>query len=267
MGNLVRMDLYRMFKGRSFKVCLIIAFVLALGQTPFGKLMVYLANMLSSETSIKFPESTELSLIIGDPLPLLNGMLAMLSVTMFFHADVEFGYIKNIAGQMPKKGFTVFSKFLAAIPHNLVFMLVGVIGNLIGTLLCQRIVFDAQVLDGVRIFLLRFLLLQSICAILLLVSGSLGSKSLGTVLAVLLGMGLLGLVYGAIDAGLNQLFRNKGFALNDYMPDQLLGRPYTHDPTPITPNLNTWVSIIVAAVTTGIFLPGAIHVFDRKDVK
>ncbi len=257
MGNLVRMDLYRMFKGKSFKVCLIIAFVLALGQTPFAKLLVTLANTLSNEAAIPVPETARLSSIFADSLPLLNGMLVMLSATMFFHADVEHGYIKNIAGQMPKKGYTVLSKFLAAIPHNLVFMLVGVIGNLIGTLLCQKITLEGGVMDGVRIFLLRFLLLQSICAILLLVSGSLGSKSLGTVLAVLLGMGLLGLIYGAIDAGLDQLFRNKGFALGNYMPDQILG----------SANPKTVDALVVSAVTMGIFLPAAIHVFDRKDIK
>ena len=34
MGNLIRMDLYRMNRGKSFRVCLILAFAVALLATP-----------------------------------------------------------------------------------------------------------------------------------------------------------------------------------------------------------------------------------------
>ena len=39
MGKLIRMDLYRMLKSKSFLVCLAIAFVLALVNAPVAKLM------------------------------------------------------------------------------------------------------------------------------------------------------------------------------------------------------------------------------------
>ena len=34
MGNLIRMDLYRMNRAKSFRVCLILSFVIALAATP-----------------------------------------------------------------------------------------------------------------------------------------------------------------------------------------------------------------------------------------
>ena len=47
------------------------------------------------------------------------------------------------------------------------------------------------------------------------------------------------------------------FSLIEYMPDQLL-----RDSAP-----KALDAILVSAVTTGVFLPLAIRVFDRKDVK
>ena len=256
MGNLLRMDLYRMRKGKAFWVCLILTLVTALAYTPLGRLIVFLASLISEEAG-SMPATKNLSEIISDPFPMLNAMLIMLSACSFFYADVENGYIKNIAGQMPKKGYTILSKFLAIIPHNLLFMLVGVIGNLLGTVLFQKIVADAAVADSIRIFALKFLLLQAICCILLLVTSSLRSKSLGMVLAVLFGMGLLWLVYMGIDAGLAKLLPKLKFSLSDYMPDQLL-----REASP-----KTLRAVLVSAVTVGVFLPLSIRVFDKKDVK
>ena len=38
MGKLIRMDLYRMLKSKTFLICLLLAFLLALGNAPFEKL-------------------------------------------------------------------------------------------------------------------------------------------------------------------------------------------------------------------------------------
>lgn len=256
MGNLIRMDLYRLVRSTSFRVCAILAFVLAMAQTPLFWGLTMVTRMFSEEVSA-FPKTANLTEIIGNPLPFLNGMLVMLSACSFFYADMEDGYIKNIAGQMPKRGFTVLSKYFAMIPHNLFFMLLGVIGTLIGTVFLQQIVPGGNVFDSVVIFLMKFLLLQSICTILILVTAAFRNKSLGTVLAVLFGMGLLGLVYAALSTGISQLLRMENFNLSDYMPDQLLG---SADPDVVK-------SILVSAVTTAIFLPVSIRVFDKRDVK
>ncbi len=256
MANLLRMDLYRMRKAKSFWICLGIAFALALLQTPLAWGLSMVGRMLSAE-SLPFPTTAQMSNILRDPFLMLNGMLCLLSACSFFYADMENGYIKNIAGQMPRHGFTVLSKYLAILPHNLLFMVAGIIGNLIGTVLFQQILLDGDILDAAVTFLMKLLLMQSICAILLLVTASFQNKSLGTVIAVLMGLGLMSLVYMMIDTGLDQLFQNKGFSVSDYMPDQLLGqlKPPVLD------------SILVSLATTALFLPLSVHVFDRRDVK
>ena len=172
MANLLRMDLYRMRKAKSFWICLGIAFTLALLQTPLAWGLSMVGRMLSAE-ALPFPTTAQMSNILRDP------------------------------------------------------------------------------------FLMKLLLIQSICAILLLVTASFQNKSLGTVIAVLMGLGLMSLVYMMIDTGLDQLFQNKGFSVSDYMPDQLLGllKPPVLD------------SVLVSLTTTALFLPLSVHVFDRRDVK
>ena len=258
MGNLIRMNLYRMRKSRGFWVCLILTFAFALASTPLSKLMSILGGMLSDDASLSiFTNTINLSDFLYSPIGAFGRMLAFLAACSFFYADIENGYIKNIAGQMPRLGYTVLSKYMAAIALTLVFTVAALAGQLLGSLPFQRIVLDGGILDGLRMFILKFLLMQGVCAILLLFTGSLGIKSLGTVLSVLFGLGLMSLIYLAIDAGIGQVFRNTSFSISDYMPDQLLGAA----------SLSTVKALVVAAVTNGLFLWLAVRVFDRQDVK
>lgn len=256
MGKLIRMDLYRMFKARASVICLVLAFVVALANAPLGKLIYVLGNSLSSEINEVFPATANLSELLSDPFPLMNALLVLLSLCFFFYADVENGYIKNIAGQMPMKGFTVLSKFQASIVHNLIFAAAGIVGNLIGTMIVQRLVVDGTVLDSIRVLALKLLLFQSLCAILLLVVSTFRSKSLGMILAVLFGLGLTSVIYLGINAGLKPIFGETA-DISKFMPDAVMGEK----------PLDTVKAIMVAVVTGGIYLPLAIRIFDRKDVK
>ena len=256
MSKLIRMDLYRMLKSRSFLLCLLLNFLLALGSAPFGRLLYNLARTFSSEVNGAYAEEVNLSGILSEPFPLLGFMLALLSLCWFFYADVENGYIKNIAGQMPMKGYTVLSRFIAAAVHNVIFVLAGIIGNLIGTLIVQRIVADAGVADSIRVLALKLLLMQSLCAVLVLAVTTFRSKSLGMILAVLFGLGLTPLIYMGINEGLGSLL-GRSIDITDYMPDTVMNE----NP------LDTLKALAVAAVTGAVFLIPAIRIFDRKDVK
>ncbi len=256
MGKLIRMDLYRMLKAKSFMVCLIIAFVLALANMPLAKLLFALARSLSPEIKETFMAQVSLSAILSEPFPMISLMLLLISLCFFFYADMENGYIKNIAGQMPMKGFTVLSKFMAAIVHNVIFAAAGIIGNLIGNMIVRRIIPDVNVLESIRVLVLQLMLVQSLCAILLLAVTTLRSKSLGMILAVLFGMELTSLIYSGINEGLKPLFGQETNIIK-YMPDFVLSEK----------PLNTVKALIVSIVTSAIFLLPAIRILDRKDVK
>ena len=256
MAKLIRMDLYRMLKSRSFLICLLLTFVLSLASSPLSKLLFTLALTFSPQVNERFPSEKTFSSILNDPFPLMGLLLVLLSLCYFFYADVENGYIKNIAGQMPTKGFTILSKFIAALVHNVIFTVAGLIGNVIGTLIVMRITMDADVLTGLRDVALRLLLLQSLTAILLLVVSACGSKSLGMILAVLFGLQLTPLIYLGLNQGLKRIF-GEGTDIALYMPDTVMGE----NP------LNPLKSLAVALGFGAVFLISAIRIFDRKDVK
>ena len=256
MGNLIRMDLYRMNKARSFRVCLALAFVFALCSTPFEYLMVQLGKMLAPSESVVFETETTLSALIRGCVPMLTVLLSLLSIVNFYYADMEGGYIKNIAGQMPKKGFTMVSRFIASVPHNLAFLLVTVIGNILGTVILRKISFGGNILESVGILLLKVLLLTAVCSILLLVTAAFRNKSFGMILAVLIGLSLTPLLYTlVINPGLNKIFTDVD--ITPYMPDAVLGEE--------KPGLVR--ALAVSAVTIAVFLGLSVRVFDRKDVK
>ncbi len=257
MGNLIRMDLYRMNKSKSFRVCLILAFVFALGSTPLEYLLYQLGKMFSTGPSMVFPTQISFSDLMMNSSGLLTMLTALMSIVYFYYADMEAGYIKNIAGQMPKKGFTMLSRFLASVPHNFVFLLVSLIGRIIGTLFFRRIHFGGAVPEGILQLLLKVLLITSVCSILLLFTSAFRSKSFGMILAVLIGLGLTELFYDlAINPALNRFFSGD-VNITPYMPDAVL-----HETKP-----DGIRALLVSAVTIAIFLPLSVRVFDRKDVK
>ena len=256
MGNLIRMDFYRMRKSRTFLFCLGLTFVLALASAPITRWMFTLAKSLAPESMDTFELKINFSEILSDPFPMLGLMLLMISLCYFFYADVENGYIKNIAGQVPKKGLTIISKFIAAIGHNVIFALVGILGNVIGSLFVRQIVMDSAVLDGLRVLVLKLLLVQSMTAMLLLAVSTFRSKSMGMVLAVLFGLGMTSLIYFGINEGVNQVFGTH-VDISLYMPDTVMSEK----------PLETLKALAVACGWGAAFLIPAVLLFDRKDVK
>ena len=209
-----------------------------------------------SGVDVSFKTEITLEKIISDPFIIFGLMLMLISVCSFFYADVENGYIKNIAGQVPKKGLTIISKFAAVVQHNAIFMVTGVIGSLIGNLIVRHIT-AGNIVGGIGDFLLKLLLAQAVCALLVLFVSTFRNKSLGTVVAVVMGMGLMGLMYGLIDSGIRKLFPDAGDIFSKYMPDVLL---WSASPDAVT-------SIVVSIVFIAVFLTLAIRLFDKKDVK
>lgn len=258
MSNLIRMDLYRMRKARSFKVCLVLAFLSGFIQMPVVKLVSMLLKLIPGSTDVTslVPKNATMSSIISNPFPVLNLMLIMFSAVYFFYADLEHGYIKNIAGQMPKKGYTVLSRYIALICHNLVFTIAGIFGNLIGSLLIVKVVMDKDIPKSLGDVVLRLVLLQAVCAILLLVTVSLRSKNFGMVLAVVMAFNMMDLIYMSINTGLGMALK-KTFKIEKYMPDHLLG---LESPKPA-------YALPAAAITIAVFLFLAIRITDRRDVK
>lgn len=116
MLNVLKSDLYRMVRMKSFYVMMIILFL-------FNILQVLIYD---GESATYF-----LSSISGN-IPLLIGIF----MAIFVSSDYKYGYIKNIAGVVPSKVYLVVSKFIiAAIYLVILFALYILSGMLLAVIL------------------------------------------------------------------------------------------------------------------------------------
>ena len=284
MIKVIKMDIYRLTKATSFKVCLIIVFLLNLISGPAEKLLFNLAKALVGEDSEAGKElgsfifNYHLGNTIAAPLGAITTVILLLCIVWFSSADISHGYIKNIAGQLPSRGHTIVSKFVASQATIIIFIAAAIIGNCIGQLLIGRTFVMDMSYTGItslsepRTFPLyaafgelaiKWILLTAICALILLFTTALGSNVIGTIVAVLSGAGLTGAAYAGISAGINALLRLKEgheFSLADYMPDSIYHSNIINSDDVVR-------ALIVGVVSVVLIMFFTVTLYNKKDIK
>ncbi len=290
MRNVIKMDIYRLLTSLSFKVCIILVFVQNFISGPLTKIAFFLARKLMLSSDMTEQEVDELfgvwsrDFYIGNAVASQLGgictIIFLLCIVFFSYSDIQHGYIKNIAGQLPKRSYTVISKFTVMQLTALIFYGVSVFAKTLGQLICgQRLKFD-MVFPGEldmetfsfgpdRVFSLghalaefgvKILLLSCMCALILLLTTGLGSNVAGTIAAVVVGAGFTGVAYAAASLAVSRLFRLEDFSFSDYMPDSLYRSDLVADGGMIR-------SIIIAIAATAVLLFITIKLYDRKEFK
>lgn len=261
MGDLIKMDFYRMFRSKAFIISNIILFLVNV----FGKVIEVMISNLSNSIAestgteaIKYNYTADLSSVFIEPLWLSMLLIVILiSVVTFSYADIANGFIKNIAGQVSKKGYTVISKFIVLCVHNLVFFCVGVAGKLLGQFVIGgNFNVDTENLPiALATFCCKWLLLQALSAIVLFISTGLKNKTLASVIGVILGSGSLIIVHLMIDSQVEQFLKVN---LSEYDPSSLIqggtGFMFAN-------------AIGVSLVIIAVFLPITVTIFNKSDVK
>lgn len=263
MRDLIRMDLYRMRKARGFRVMLILALFFGLVITPIEEGFAWLVRITGDDpeesaqvAAMLFSPTSGLSGIIGNPFPLMNAMLMFLSGFIFMGADSSRGYIKNTIGLMPRRAHSLMAEFVTLLIHNAVFMLAGMIGNLIGTAIFRQIVFDNAIWTGLLSFLTKYVLAMALTTLIMWLTVGKGNKGLGIITCVLAGCRMLTLIWELISMGVRLLIKSDAFSLSEYMPDQLL---YAAD-------LKQPYAILLAIGLLALMLPLAIRAFEKRDL-
>ncbi len=264
MGRLIRMDFYRLVKSKLFIISLIVLFSLQLA-IAFGIpiLTDMIAHSFGNSEEFKMDTVVKVSSILSNPMMSFFMIIMFISAISFLFADIRNGYIKNIAGQISKKGYTAISKFIVVCFHNFVFMVVSVLGTLIGSAVCPKtyLSFDNAVFSGLVIFLVKVLLSFAMIAIILFITTGLRNKTIASVIGVLFSLGALGLLY----AGLDQLLSTIGIKnvnVENYIPDQLYNQSY--DVAAFSAVIN---SVIVSVIFIVVFLSLTVMIFNKRDVK
>lgn len=243
MGRIIKMDFYRLRTSKSFWVSLLITFV-------FEALLNLVPMFFSKDYSSQLVE------IIGSPIEVLIVVALYISVSIFCYADLSNGYIKNIAGQIPNKGYTAVSKFVVIIFHNIAFFITGFAGRLAGSL--PTLELDGNYLYATTYLLMRFLLVLAMCTMILFATTALRSKTFGTVLGVMFGVGGFSLIYTLLDQLIQNVF--KGFKLEDYSPSSI-------NPSNIHSSADGFRVLAVGIVFTVLFLFLSVKIVNKRDVK
>ncbi len=291
MGNVIRMDLYRLTKSLSFKICLLVVFLLNAIEAPVSKIIYNVGkSLLEKQNSADAQESLEkmgewsadfhIGNLVAGQLGVICTAVFLLCIVYFCFADIQHGYIKNVAGQLPSRGHTIISKFVVIQFTTLVFYVVTIIGNIIGNVIIgQHIKFDlfyagSKDLETGAVepdkvfsmgaafgeFAIKWLLLSGMCALILLLTTGIGSNVAGTIVAVLCGAGFTGLAYSGITAGINKLFKFKNFELSDYMPDSLYRTNLFEENCVLR-------ALIVAVITIVVLMYLTTTLYNKKDIK
>ena len=286
MGNVIRMDLYRLRKALSFKICLIIVFLLNALDGPITKIIFnigksFLEKSDDPEAQKSLAEMGEWSKdfyvgnLIAGQLGTICTAIFLLCIVYFCYADIQHGYIKNIAGQLPSRGHTIISKFVVIQITTFVFYAATIAGTVIGNVIIgQNLKFELfykgdedtpdktfTMLQAFGEFAVKWLLLAGLCALILLLTTGIGSNVAGTIVAVLCGAGFTGLAYMGISAGINKLFKFKeDFELSNYMPDSLYRTNLNDEGCMLR-------ALIVGIITVVLLLYFTTKLYNKKDIK
>lgn len=204
-------------------------------------------------------EAAKVSEIIADPFVItFLPLFILLLVVSFSYMDIENGFIKNIAGQQPKRSRVAVSKYLTIMLSNLVLMLTALIGQVISKYIVGKVEIDAGAIpQAVYTFGVRWLLLLALSALLLFLTVGIGAKPLALVTAVLAGTGFLGLIYLGIDTAIQNMLHIQNLSLVDYAPDQLLTQSGYEGPR----------AVIVGITFSVVFMLLTVLRADKTDVK
>ena len=260
MADLIKMDMYRLFRTKVFYVMLGAVTAACFATNVLAKVLTDLFSKTAegAEAAALYPASVDLSDILASPFAFSAlFILVFISLISFTYADIANGFVKNVAGQLPHKGDTVISKFAVTLVHNSIFTICAALGSVAGELTVRTVTVDSQTGSGVATMIAKILLLQSLSAVILFVTTGLKSKTFASVVGVIISTGLLGVVYFGIETLLENLFK-VGVNISDYAPDQLL----TQAGQAAFGN-----ACLVSFIVSALFIVLTVKVFNRRDVK
>ncbi len=272
MLNIVRMDFYRLFHSKAFRVGIIAATLVSL-----VGMLLYLGILeiikLTLETD---PEATEGLEVFFSVIYWLDGVdfadivfkgtnafslfVSCMIVASFVGAEQSCGYIKNIAGQLSNRGKTVISKYIVTCFVQLsVILIFTLVSSLCAVFFFKSYITGYSIATLIEGLALRFLLFCAINAVVLFFCTLTKSHAIAMVVGAIYGISVTSLVYLAASAILGMLKISVDIA--KLMPDGINGLISVAD-------LNTVAvrAIIVSVAFIGCFLTGSVVLFNKRDV-
>lgn len=270
MTNLIKMDLYRLFRTKSFKIGLILSIIISFS---FVAVLATISNMIpmfSAETQEMmsvFPfadwrNGINVFDLIISAISILSLMVSAVLASNFISDEQSNGYVKNIAGQIKNKGMLSVSKFVALAVMSFSVMVVYAIGATAAGFIFLN---DALSYEGFSQFLAvfgtKYLIYLSVNAIILFLCALTKSKSASIAFGVLFGSGATIVVYNLISTFVYIVFKcDIPFA--SYIPDGLVfGLTMDASSKTITD------AVFVAVVYIAVFMTFSMVLMKKRDTR
>lgn len=254
MLNLIKMDLYRLVRSKSFWVMIIVtavvAFISAFATNFSYESIESIADPeIMAEMGIDMDEETANSMSVGFTAELneldnvLGGekvyfteyfnydfsaltMLLFCAIfpPIFVNAEQKYGFIKNIAGQLPNRGMLVIPKLCAVAVQVIVIFAVYIITSSLSCsiLFGDRLVFDFSG-EFIKVFALHFLLHYSFAVVVTAATIFLRGSALSMTFGIIVSGGLTSFIYSFADIVLHKIGFSEDFSIGDFAIESCVG--------------------------------------------
>ena len=274
MLNLIKMDLYRLLRSKTLRVGLVAAAIVALSCMLLSLGLLEIVKLTSgdnlaavAEMSFLFPCFAFLAGASWGDIVLygvgsFSLFIGCMITASFIGSEQSCGYVKNIAGQIPHKGFLAISKFVATSVAMALVLLVylAVCAPLTSVLFSSYITNGYAIGELIGAFALRFLLFIAVNAVIVFLCTLTKSHAAAMVTGAILGIGVTTIVYFAISSVLGML--KIKFDVANLMPDGVNGMLNCGNLVEILPK-----ALIVSAVFIGGFVTGTYLLMEKRDVR
>lgn len=207
MLNLFKMEIYRALKSKVTAVTLLI-------MGAIGFIAVYIDTLgRYNDTIINI--CNEFTSILSSPMALI---LWAIMISVYISAEYKNGFVKSIAGQIPKRSYLVVTKVLLAVVYTIAMFIASFIFIAVSAFIFSRnnmvLGFESQM---IKLWGVQFLLHVGFSCIYILIATLTRSSSFGIALGIFTGCGLTSLVYNGINWLVNKTGIVKVFSIGNYM--------------------------------------------------
>jgi ABC-type transport system involved in multi-copper enzyme maturation permease subunit len=145
-------------------------------------------------------------------------ILWAIAMSLYVAGEYKNGFIKSIAGQIPKRSYLAFSKLYFAFIYTITMFVV----TFLCTFIAGLVVFRGQVEFGfsigmIAIWCTQILLYVAFSMVMILFTQLTRSASLGIGLGIFIGSGLLSAIFTGISIGITKFTPLKSFNLSNYI--------------------------------------------------
>lgn len=275
MLNLIKMDLFRLLRSKTLRVGLVAAAIVAASSLllSLGLLEIIKATSGGSDPSaaadlaVLFPCLAFLAGASWGDIVLygvgsFSLFIGCMITASFIGSEQSCGYVKNIAGQIPHKGFLAISKFVATSVAMALVLLVylAVCAPLTSVLFSSYITNGYAIGELIGAFALRLLLFVAVNAVIVFLCTLTKSHAAAMVTGAILGIGVTAIVYFAISSVLGML--KIKFDVANLMPDGVNGMLNCNNLVEILPK-----ALIVSLVFIVGFVTGTYLLTEKRDVR